>query len=89
MKATTKNTPRAILGQVLKENSHFKKLDETNLVAGLDIVMTASNVPCLYMGDDPRKNPPIQIMVSFFNGELGYLPIERKQAIEWVMEEKE
>lgn len=88
MKATVYNTPRALINVPLTLNNHYKLLpNETELEAGKDMVITASGHLRLYMGDDMRKDKPIQIIISCFNGELGYLPIERKIGVELRMEE--
>ena len=88
MAITTKEFPRALIGKELKEQTHYKKTAETNLIAGKHLVMTSGGMAYLYMGDDPRQTPPKQIIVSTFDGCLAYLPIERKEGFELVMEEK-
>ena len=87
MSLTTNTLPRVIIGKDLKLNSDYKFNPNTVCVEGQHIIATASGRLCLYMGDDKRKETPTQIIVSFFNGELGYLPIERKVGIDLVMEE--
>jgi hypothetical protein len=87
MAVTTKEFPRALIGKELREKTHYKKTGKTNLIAGKHLVMTSSGFAYLYMGDDPRKTPPIQIIVSTFDGSLAYLPIERKEGFELVMED--
>lgn len=85
---TTKTFPRALAGVLLKERNHFKLLPDAPVIAGQTIIVNRVGLPFIYMGDDLRREIPISIIAADFGGNLVYLDIDSKVAIELLMERK-
>lgn len=78
---TTDNCPKAILGTLLTEKKHFTFTDD-ELVPGKSLVINRAGRLYLFMGDDPRSNPAMQIMVHDFGGNLAFLSMDCRKALE-------
>ena len=88
MSETTKTFPRALIGKTLELKKDFVFTNNVDLISGKHMIVNKIGRPFLYMGDDKRQSPPIQIIASSFDGNLHYLSIESKNGIKLVMEEK-
>jgi hypothetical protein len=83
---TTEILPKALIGVILTERQ-YRKVPQASLIKGKSIVVNAVGRMYLYMGDDHRKEIPAQIIVNDFCGNLAFLSIEAKCAIELVYED--
>lgn len=81
---TTANLPRIAVkaDMCLQEKNDFIYLPDAPVIAGKTIVVNAVGKMYLYMADDHRREVPERIIVHDFCGNLHFLPISHKIAIE-------
>lgn len=78
---TSENFLIALLNKSLSAKE-FEYVDNVELIKGKSIIVNAVGTMFLYMGDDHRRDNPIQIIAKYVGGcELVFLPIECKRAI--------
>lgn len=69
--------------QLSKVHHVYFKFTGKECVPGISFIVNKSGMFFLYMGDDPRSNPPTGIIVTGQKGgDLAYMDMEVKKEIE-------
>lgn len=78
---TSDNFPTFLIGKILNDKD-FEFVDDVELIKGKSIIINKAGRLYLYMGDDCRRDKPIQIIVKeICSFELSFLNIESKKGI--------